>query len=311
MTTIKVFGHKNPDTDAIGSAIAFSYLQNQLGYDTQPVALGQAGDETLYALDHFGFDHPTVVEQAQAGEELMLVDHNEFQQSIDGIEEAKVISVVDHHRIGNFQTADPLYMRIEPLGSTSTIIYKLYQEHQLDLPKDIAGIMLSAIISDTLLFKSPTCTDQDRSIAKDLASLAGVDLEDYGLAMLKAGTNVDKFSEEEILEGDAKTFEMGGSTVRIGQVNVVDMADVLKRKDQLIQEMNRIATENHYATYLLVITDILESTSRGLVVGAHLDQVAEAFGQDIVDHEIVLDGVVSRKKQVVPPLTEKIAGQTD
>lgn len=309
MTSIKVFGHKNPDTDAIGAAISYSYLQNQLGKDTEAVALGQAGEETLFALEHFGFDHPQVVESVEEGEEVMLVDHNERQQSIDGIENARILSVVDHHRIANFETSDPLYFRAEPLGCTSTIIYKLFQEHQVDIPKNIAGMMISAIISDTLLFKSPTCTEQDQEIAEKLAAIAEVDMEDYGLAMLKAGTNVDQFTEEEILEGDAKSFDMGGVPVRIGQVNVVDIDDVFKRKDALIQEMNRLSTENNYDLYLLIVTNILESSSRGLVVGSHLDSVAEAFSQNLDDHEIELEGVVSRKKQVVPPLTEKIAGE--
>lgn len=308
MSEIIIFGHKNPDTDAIGSAIAYSYLQNKLGLQTKAVALGEAGDETKYALDHFGLQHPEIVERLEnPGDPVMLVDHNEFQQSIDGIEDAEILSVVDHHRIANFETSNPLNFRAEPLGSTCSIVYKLFKENQIDIPQDIGGIMLSAIISDSLLFKSPTCTPTDAEIAKDLAEIAQVDLNTYGLDMLRAGTNVDKFTEEEILEGDAKTFEMGESTVRIGQVNVVDIQDVLKRKETLIHEMEKLSTANNYGLYLLVITDILESNSQGLVVGSQLEAVEEAFATGIENHEIALEGVVSRKKQVVPPLTEALS----
>ncbi|MDO5457881.1 MAG: manganese-dependent inorganic pyrophosphatase [Atopococcus tabaci] len=308
MSEIIIFGHKNPDTDAIGSAIAYSYLQNKLGLQTKAVALGEAGDETKYALDHFGLQHPEIVERLEnPGDPVMLVDHNEFQQSIDGIEDAEILSVVDHHRIANFETSNPLNFRAEPLGSTCSIVYKLFKENQIDISQDIGGIMLSAIISDSLLFKSPTCTPTDAEIAKDLAEIAQVDLNTYGLDMLRAGTNVDKFTEEEILEGDAKTFEMGESTVRIGQVNVVDIQDVLKRKETLIHEMEKLSTANNYGLYLLVITDILESNSQGLVVGSQLEAVEEAFATGIENHEIALEGVVSRKKQVVPPLTEALS----
>lgn len=306
MSKILVFGHKNPDTDAIGSAIAYAYQQKQLGYDTEPVALGEPSDETQFALDQFGLDAPRVIEKLEnPGDSVMLVDHNEFQQSIEGIEDAKIISVIDHHRIGNFQTADPLYYRAEPIGCTATIIYKKFKEDGIEIPQDIAGIMLSAIISDTLLFASPTCTARDQEAAEALAEIAQVDLQEYGLAMLKAGTNVDQFSAEEILEGDAKTFEMGEDvSVRIGQVNVVDINDVLKRKNELLAEMNRIAVSDGYELYVLIITNILESDSQGLVVGSHLEEVGRAFDQTVEDNEIKLSGVVSRKKQVVPQLTD-------
>ena len=154
MSKILVFGHQNPDTDAIGAAIAFSHLQNQLGKETEAVALGTPNEETQYALDYFKLSAPRVVQSAkEEATQVMLVDHNEFQQSISDIAEVEILAVVDHHRIANFETANPLYYRAEPVGCTSTIILKLYKENQVELPKEIAGIMLSAILSDTLLFK--------------------------------------------------------------------------------------------------------------------------------------------------------------
>lgn len=183
-----VFGHQSPDTDAIGTAIAFSYLQNKLGYNTEPVALAKPNDETAYALKKFGFKAPRVIKTASNEvNAVMLVDHNEPQQSVSDIDKVRVTHVVDHHRIMNFNTTDPIYYRAEPMGCTSTIVWKMYHENGIEIPQNIAGIMLSAIISDTLLLKSPTTTDYDHKAVKSLAKIAGVDYEDYGLKELKAG----------------------------------------------------------------------------------------------------------------------------
>ena len=204
-----IFGHQNPDTDAIGTAIAYSYLQNKLGYDTEAVALGEANDETKYALNKFGFTAPRVIKTASNEvDAVMLVDHNEPQQSVSDIDKVKVTHVVDHHRIMNFNTADPLYYRAAPVGCTSTIMWQMYNEKEIEIPQDIAGIMLSAIISDTLLLKSPTTTDQDKEAVVSLANIAGVDYKEYGLKMLKAGTNIADKSEEELIDLDAKSFEL-------------------------------------------------------------------------------------------------------
>lgn len=307
MGKVLIFGHKNPDTDAITSAISYAYLQQQLGVDAEAVALGEAGEETLYALNYFNTEAPRVIETiAPEASQVMLVDHNEFQQSVSDIEEAHILAVVDHHRISNFHTSDPLYYRAEPVGCTNTIILKMFKENQVDIPKDIAGLMLSAIISDSLLLKSPTCTEEDVKAANELAEIAEVDLNSYGLDMLKAGTKTENKSAVELLEGDAKTFPMGDKTVRIGQVNVVDIQDVLSRKDELVEEMETLCLEHNYDLYLLLITNILDSDSEALVVGNPVKAVELAFGQEVVDNQLPLAGVVSRKKQVVPQLTEEL-----
>jgi manganese-dependent inorganic pyrophosphatase len=227
-----------------------------------------------------------------------------MQQSAPDIDQVTVKGVVDHHRISNFQTADPLYYRAEPLGSTATILYKLFNEYEVKIPSDIAGIMLSAVISDTLLLKSPTTTPQDVEIAEELAEIAGVSLDEYGLNMLRAGTDISDKSAEEIFNDDAKTFPMGSETVRIGQVNVVDPNDVLARKDELLEVMRTSATENDYDLTLLMITDIIENNSVMIVDGPAYRQVEIAFSKPIQFNTIELEGVVSRKKQVVPPLTK-------
>lgn len=309
MGKVLIFGHKSPDTDAITSAISFAYLQSSIGVDAEAVALGETPEETSYALDYFGVEKPRVVTTvSEEVDEVMLVDHNEAQQSADDIDKVTILSVVDHHRIANFQTADPLYYRAEPVGCTNTILLKLYKERGVDVPKKIAGLMLSAIISDTLLFKSPTCTEEDISAAKELAEIADVSLEEYGIEMLKAGTNTKDKSADDLLNGDAKNFPMGESTVRVGQVNVVDTNEVLGRKEELLDAMKAQIDANHYDLFVLLITDILESDSIAIVFGAETDKAEAAFDKPLDDSVLLLDGVVSRKKQVVPQLTKVFEG---
>lgn len=304
MSKILVFGHQNPDTDAIASAIAFAHLQQALGKDAEAVALGLPSEETQYALDHFQLAAPRVIETA-ANEvtDVMLVDHNEFQQSVVDIKEVNILSVVDHHRIANFETANPLYYRGEPVGCTCTIVLKMYKEAKVDIPEAIAGIMLSAIISDSLLFKSPTCTSEDQAAAQELAAIANVSIEEYGLEMLKAGTKLSNKSAEVLLDLDAKSFPMGAKTVRIAQVNTVDLEEVMARQDELEAAMAQSNKENGFDLFILVVTNILDSDSELLVSGSDLDKVEAAFNTTLVNNRALLKGVVSRKKQVVPQLT--------
>lgn len=306
MSEILVFGHKSPDTDAVTSAISFSYLQNRLGLDTKPVALGSITDETSYALDYFNVDYPEVVTTiSNEVKQVMLVDHNEAQQSADDIDQVEVLSVVDHHRIANFQTANPLYYRAEPVGCTNTIIFKMFNEKNIEIPKEIAGLMLSAIISDTLLLKSPTCTEEDVTAAKALAVIANVDLEIYGVELLKAGTKTSDKSEQELLDADAKTFPMGDKNVRIGQVNVVDVQEIIDRKDALLEAMKKQSESENYDVFLLLITNVLENDSTAILYGPYEQEVTEALETTVKDNVLFLKGVVSRKKQVVPQLTTK------
>ena len=305
MSKLLVFGHQKPDTDTIASAIATSYLINALSYEAEPVALGKPNAETSYALDYFNLKAPRVVETvANEVDAVVLVDHNEAQQSVADIKDVTVKAVIDHHRIANFQTSDPLYYRAEPLGSTATILLKLFKEYEVELPANIAGILLSAVISDTLLLKSPTCTPQDVHAAEELAEIAGVILNEYGMAMLKAGTDIADKTAAEILNDDAKTFEMGAETVRIGQVNVVDINDVLIHKEDILKEMREETKENNYNLYILLVTDIIENNSVAIVDGAGYRQFERAFNLPIQLNTVELANVVSRKKQVVPQLTE-------
>lgn len=305
MSKTLVFGHQNPDTDTIASAIAYAYLLNELSIEAEAVALGEPNAETSYALNYFRLDAPRVVKTvANETDRVVLVDHNEKQQSVADIDDVSVTAVIDHHRIANFETADPLYYRAEPVGCTATILYKIFNEYEVEIPSNIAGIMLSAIISDTLLLKSPTTTTQDIDTAEELAEVAAVSLDEYGLNLLKAGTDISAKSARSIFNDDAKTFPMGSETVRIGQVNVVDPNDVLKRKEELLEVMKQEAAENAFDLTLLVITDIIENDSIIIVDGPAYRQVEIAFNKPIQFNTIELEGVVSRKKQIVPQLTE-------
>ncbi|MFP5113078.1 manganese-dependent inorganic pyrophosphatase [Bacillaceae bacterium C204] len=305
MEKVLIFGHKNPDTDTICSAIAYADLKKQLGMDVEPIRLGQINGETEYALNHFNTEVPRLVEAvASEVNSVILVDHNERQQSANDISDVRVLEVIDHHRIANFETSDPLYYRCEPVGCTATILNKMYKENNKEISKQIAGLMLSAIISDSLLFKSPTCTPEDVAAARELAEIAGVDADAYGLEMLKAGADVRDKSISELLSLDAKGFEMGSSKVEIAQVNVVDTADVLSRQDELEAAISTIIEEKNLDLFLFVVTDILTNDSVGLALGSKTAAVEKAYNVTLSNNTATLKGVVSRKKQIVPVLTD-------
>jgi manganese-dependent inorganic pyrophosphatase len=279
-------------------------LKKQLGYDVEPVRLGQINGETQFALTTFNAEVPRLVEAvASEVNSVILVDHNERQQSANDIADVRVLEVIDHHRIANFETSDPLYYRCEPVGCTATILNKMYKENGKEIKKEIAGLMLSAIISDSLLFKSPTCTPEDVAAAKELAAIAGVDAETYGLEMLKAGADVRDKTIADLLSLDAKEFEMGSSKVEIAQVNVVDTADVLDRQAELEAAISSIVAEKNLDLFLFVVTDILTNDSVGLAIGSKTAAVEKAYNVTLENNTATLKGVVSRKKQIVPVLT--------
>ena len=305
MEKVLIFGHKNPDTDTICSAIAYADLKKQLGMDVEPIRLGQINGETEFALNHFNAEVPRLVEAvASEVKSVILVDHNERQQSANDIADVRVLEVIDHHRIANFETSDPLYYRCEPVGCTATILNKMYKENGKEIKKEIAGLMLSAIISDSLLFKSPTCTEEDVAAARELAEIAGVDADAYGLEMLKAGADVRDKSISELLSLDAKGFDMGSSKVEIAQVNVVDTADVLSRQAELEAAISTIIEEKNLDLFLFVVTDILTNDSVGLALGSKTAAVEQAYNVTLSNNTATLKGVVSRKKQIVPVLTD-------
>lgn len=310
MSKLFVFGHQNPDTDAIASAYGWAYLERAAwGRDAEAVALGTPNEETQFALDYFGVAAPRVVSSAKAEgvSKVVLTDHNEFQQSISDIREVEVVGVVDHHRVANFETANPLYMLLEPVGSASSIVYRQFKAAGVSLPKEVAGLLLSGLISDTLLLKSPTTHSSDQQVATELAAIAGVNLEEYGLALLKAGTNLASKTAEELIDIDAKTFDLNGHPVRVAQVNTVDIAEVLERQDEIEAAITAASAANGYSDFVLMITDIVQSNSEILALGRNMDKVEAAFQFTLENNHAFLPGAVSRKKQVVPQLTESFS----
>jgi len=303
-----IFGHKNPDTDTITSAIAYAELKTKLGANVEAIRLGDVNGETQYALDYFGVKAPRMVENvADETSTVILVDHNERQQSANDIDQVQILEVIDHHRVANFETKAPLYFRAEPVGCTATILNKLYKENGVEIRKEIAGLMLSAIISDSLLFKSPTCTEQDVAAAQELAAIAGVDPQVYGLEMLKAGADLSDKTIAQLISLDAKEFSMGSYKVEIAQVNAVDTNDVLARQGELEEALNKIIADKGLDLFLFVVTDILNNDSIGLALGAQASAVEKAYNVTLADNKALLKGVVSRKSQIVPVLTETLS----
>ena len=303
MEEVIVFGHKSPDTDTICSSIVMADLQTKIrGEKVVPCRLGEINEETKFALKKFKAEEPKLIEKVEEGQRVILVDHNEFSQSVEGIENAKIEAVVDHHRINNFETSEPLFYYAQPVGCTSTILFELYKANNIEIPAQMAGLMLSAIISDTLLLKSPTTTEKDKKALEELAKITDVDVNIYGLDMLKAGTNLDKYTEDELIRLDAKKIEKEDIKYVIAQVNTVSIPDVLKRKEKIEQEINKEILAKGLSLFVFVITDIVNSNSEAIVLGDRVDAIAKTY--EINDNIAVMPGVVSRKKQILP-LVEK------
>lgn len=306
MEKLLVFGHKSPDTDSIASSIAMAFLQTKLGKTAVPYRLGNISKETQFALDYFKVGAPDLLEKLDESSDVILVDHNEPAQSADGIEKSNVKMVVDHHRISGFNTADPLYYYAEPVGCTSTILYKLFKAHSIEIPSYIAGLMVSAIISDTLLFKSPTCTTLDKVTAENLAKIAGIDLEKYGLALLKAGTDLSGFTAEELVNLDAKQVTLQDKVkAKISQVNTADIDEVMVRKAEIEAALMKEKDSLGLDLVFFLITDIINSNSQVITFGNN-ELVEKSYSVKVENNTAFLPGVVSRKKQVIPVLTANV-----
>lgn len=306
MGKILVFGHKSPDTDSVTSAIVMANLEKKLGNeDVFACVLGKLNKETRYVFDYLNIEEPELLEKIEDGQEVILVDHNEFKQSVDNIENAKILKVVDHHRICGLNTAEPLYYRAEPVGCTATVLFKMYKEKNVEIDKIVATLMLSAIISDTLLFKSPTCTKEDVEIAEELNKIAGLNIEEYGLAMLKAGTDLSDVSAEGLVALDAKEITIAGNINSvIAQVNTASIPDMLERKEEIENAMKKVIEEKNLDLFFFAITDIINSNSQVIALGKEAGLVEKSYNVILENNTAFLKGVVSRKKQIIPVLTE-------
>lgn len=305
MEKILIFGHKSPDTDSITSSLVMENFEKKLGNDNvKACRLGEINKETQYVLNYLGIEAPELISDVEDGQDVILVDHNSFLQTVPNIEKANILKVIDHHCISDFCIKYPTYVRTEAIGCTESILYKLYKENNVEIDKKIATLMLSAIISDTLLFKSPTCTKEDIEIANELAKIAELDANTYGLDMLKAGTDLTGFSAKDILFIDAKETSLKDVKSIIAQVNTACIDDVMKFKADLETEMNKVIEEKDLGLFVLAITDIINSNSQAIVLGKRADIVEKSYNVTLENNTALLKGVVSRKKQMVPIMTE-------
>lgn len=296
-----IFGHKSPDTDSIVSAIVIEDLENKMGnLNVKACRLGNINKETEFALNYFNVLPPELIESVSDTDKVILVDHNCFAQSANGIEKAKIEKVIDHHNITGFETKEPLFYIGLPVGCTCTIIYDIYKMNNLEISKTKAGLMLSAIISDTLLFKSPTCTTKDIEVANELAKIADIDINTYGIELLKAGTDLSSFSANDLINLDSKEFTVNYTKIQIAQVNTVDINDVLKDKENIEIAMNDFIEKNNIDLFIFAITDILNNNSQVIALGKRTDIMEKSYNVTLNDNMTFLPGVVSRKKQIVP-----------
>ncbi|MDQ7031560.1 MAG: manganese-dependent inorganic pyrophosphatase [Desulfonauticus sp.] len=305
---VYVYGHKNPDTDSVCAAIAVADLKTKLGLEAKPAMQGELNPESKFVLDKFGVDAPEFIDSAK-GKQLILVDHSDLAQSLDDLKEGEILGIVDHHKLGDVTTPNPLECWIWPVGCTCTVIKSMYDFFGVEIPKNIAGIMLCAILSDTVIFKSATCTDKDKEAAEALAKIAGVDdLKALGMEMFKVKSAVEGTPIRDLLFRDYKDFDMSGNKVGIGQLEVVDLAILDPVKDALYEEMQKVKQEKGAVAIFLMLTDIMKEGTELLVVADDPSVVEKAFGKAVEGRSVWLDGVMSRKKQVVPNFEKAFAG---
>lgn len=302
-----VFGHKNPDTDTICSSIVAAKLANHLGYIAEPARLGKINKETEYVLNYLNIEPQRELSRVDEGQKIILVDHNELSQSVEGREDAEIIAVIDHHRISDFTTTTPLYYIAKPYGCTSTILFELFKQNNLKIDEETAILMLSAIISDTLLLKSPTCTEKDVEAFNELEKISGLDAKKYGLEMLKAGTDISALTAQEVIDLDAKLFSEKGKKFVLAQVNTADINDVFSRREDISFAMEKAVSDKKLDFFVFAITDIINTNSKIIALGDDKEIVEKAFGQELDEEDsMLLEGVVSRKKQIAPPILENL-----
>ena len=300
-----ICGHKIPDSDSIVSAISLSYLLNKLGENAIAVRQGEINPETDFILKSFDFDIPEL-KTSFANENVWLTDHSDIAQAPDDISKATIVGIVDHHKLGDITTHTPLDAWIRAVGCTNTIVKDMYDFYRVDIPKDIASIMIAAILSDTVIFKSPTCTKADTKAVRELALIADIkDYKAFGLEMFKVKSAVEGTSMNELVMRDFKDFNMNGKKIGIGQLEVVDGSIFDNIKDDLILEMSRIKEEGNRDTVLLLLTDIMVEGSEILVASNSTKMIQKAFNRKIVDNRFWLDGCLSRKKQIIPFLEKE------
>ncbi len=303
---VLIFGHKNPDTDSITSAIVMENFEKKLGHENvKAVRTGNVNKETQFVLNYLGMEAPDLIEDVEDGQEVILVDHNEATQCVNNIANSKILKVVDHHTM-NFVAPYQLYYRTEPVGCTQTVLFKMYKENDIEIDKNIAILMLSAIASDTLVLKSPTTTDDDRKAVKELEKISGLNINDFGVDMLKAGTDISEYTPEQVINIDSKLFEQSNKKFRIAQVNTADLDSIFKNQAYFEQAINEDIKKENLDFYVFAATDIINSNSKIISLGNDAGVVEKAFGVPVDNHTAMLENVVSRKKQILPPILDNL-----
>ena len=302
-----VVGHKSPDTDSVVSAIAVADLMTKRGTQAKPITQGDVTPETAFVLDKFGLAKPEVMTSV-AGQKVILVDHSDLPQAPSDLKDAEVIAIVDHHKLGDVTTASPLLMWVWPAGCTGTVIKAMYDFYGVEVPKNIAGGLLCAILSDTVIFKSPTTTDDDKKAVEDLARIVGIsDYKSLGMDMFKVKSAVDGVPPRELVFRDYKDFDMSGTKVGIGQLEVIDLSMLDKVKGELAAEIAKVKAEKGAHSVFLLLTDIMKEGSEMLICSDNPAVVKKAFGVD-GDKAVWLPKVMSRKKDVVPKFEAAFKG---
>jgi len=295
-----VFGHTTPDSDSIVGAISLSYLKNQLGEDTVPSRQGEINPETAFILEKFGFEKP-ILKTSYAGENVYLIDFMESSQSPNDITEATILGIVDHHKLGDLKTATPLEMWVRPVGCSNTIVKQMFDYFDINIPKKLAGMMMSAILSDTVIFKSPTCTKEDTKAVKELALIAQVDdPKALGMEMFIVKSDVLTDTKRDLVLRDFKDFNMGSEKIGVGQLEVVDLSVFDNMKNELFEAMNEIKEEEKRHTVILLLTDIMQEGSQLLVLSNDNSKIESAFNITLENNQVWLPKVMSRKKQIIP-----------
>ena len=287
MDKIYITGHKNPDTDTIMSALVAEYLYTHLGYNVEAIKQGELNPETKFAIEKTGLRIPNTITKLTKNSKVILVDHNNPMESLENITELNITNIIDHHAI-KLDLGSPTYVRTEPVGCTATILFKMFRENSIEIPKNIALAMLSAIISDSLLFKSPTCTDEDKKVAAELEKIAGISKEEYGMEMLKAGTDLSSYSIEEILNIDRKTAVYGNYKASINQVMTADVEETLKLKEELEAGMQKMIENENLDLFMLLITDIINSDSTVIALGNKTEAVEKGYNVTLNNNMAVL-----------------------
>jgi len=295
-----IFGHTSPDSDSIIGAISLSYLKNKLGEDCIATRQGEISAETEFILNKFGGTTPEL-KTSVAGEDIYLIDFSDKAQAPKDIMEATILGIVDHHKLGDLTTNTPLECWIRPIGCSNTVVYEMFKSYDVEIPKDIAGMMMMAILSDTVIFKSPTCTKVDTKAVKELAEIAGIhDYKALAMEMFIVKSATDGASARDLNTRDYKAFEMNGSKVGVNQLEMIDISALDERKKEIYKDMQVMKEEEGLHTMLVLLTDIMKEGSQLLCVSDDMSKVESAFDIKLEDNQVWLDGVLSRKKQIIP-----------